>query len=167
MMQTLYFLEISFSKVIPELELLAEVSRVMRLDRTAMWNWSWPEEGPDYVYTNVSYSADNDVTYPLFVSLNFNQEPPVVPVGFEVETGYALAHHFNCSALINDFSYSEDRLLEIQPTGQVEACEREDDKQGRPSYPRVPGPLGTYQQVMQQLQEAAQREGYLDSQAAS
>ncbi|GAB3636047.1 hypothetical protein GCM10027422_16370 [Hymenobacter arcticus] len=131
----------------------------MLVDRATMWNWSWPEESPDFVYTNVSYRADNESDYPLFVSLDFNQQPPETPVGFEVEIGYALAHHFDCSALINDFSYSDERLLKIQPTGQVVACEREDDEQGRPSYPRVPGPSGTYQQVIQQLLVAAQREG--------
>jgi hypothetical protein len=166
MIQTLYFLEISFSKVIPELELLAEVSRVMPLDRAAMWNWSWAEEAPDYVYTNVSYSAHDDPTYPLFVTLNFNQ-PPEVPVGFEVEIGYALAHYFNCSALINDFSYSEGRMLEIQSTGQVMACVSEDDAQGQTCYYHVSGPMGTYQQVIQQLQVAAQQEGYSDRQVAS
>ena len=167
MMKELDFLEISFSRIIPEPELLAEISRLLKLDQADMWNWDWPGEAPYLVYTPFSYIVGENPIYPLFLSFIFNK-PPKVPVGIEVEIGYALARQFDCLALINDFSDSADGLLEIQPTGQVEACEREDDAQGRPSYPRVPGPSGTYQQVIQQLQlAAAQREGSLDSQEAS
>lgn len=149
MIKELDFLEIKLSRLIPELELLGELSRLLRVDRGAMWDWEWPDEAPNYVHTNVSYVPTNKPAYPLFVALNFNQFLEV-PVAFEVEIGYALAQHFDCTTLLHDPSDSADGLLEIQPSGQIMACELEQDAQGRPVY--GPGPSGMYPEVLTQLQ---------------
>jgi hypothetical protein len=109
MMKELDFLEISFSRIIPEPELLAEISRLLKLDQADMWNWDWPGEAPDLVYTPFSYIVGENLSTRCFYPLFFNK-PPQVPVGIEVEIGYALAHHFDCLALINDFSDSADGL---------------------------------------------------------
>lgn len=149
MIKELDFLEISLSQVIPEPALLEELSRLLSIDRAAMWNWSWPAEAPAYVQTNVSYAVDAALAYPVLLSLNFNQ-PLDVPVAFEVEVGYALAQRFACSVLVSDPSDSADGLLEVQASGQIVACQLELDAQGRPVY--TPGPSGLYPDVITQLQ---------------
>lgn len=148
-MKELDFLEINLSQVVPESVLLDELSRLLQVDRAAMWDWNWPAEAPDYVHTNVSYVVDGELAYPLFLSLNFNQ-PLEVPVTFEVEVGYALAQRFACSVLVSDPSDSADGLLEVQASGQIMACKLEQDAQGKPVY--TPGPSGLYPEVITQLQ---------------
>lgn len=151
MMKELDFLELTLSQVIPEPALLDELSRLLRVDRAAMWNWSWSAEAPAYVHTNVSYVVDAALAYPVLLSLNFNQ-PLEVPVAFEVEVGYSLAQRFACSVLVNDPSDSADGLLEVQASGQIAACQLEPDAQGRPIY--TPGPSGLYADVITQVQAA-------------
>lgn len=110
------------------------------------------------MHTNVSYVVGGNPTYPLFLTLNFNQ-PPQVPVGFEIALCYALAHQFDCTIVVSDFSDSAGGLLAIQPTGQVATCVLDDEEPDQPYYRPAPGPLGTYQQVIEQLRVAAQQDG--------
>jgi len=148
------FLEINLSRAVSEGSLLDEVSRLLQVDRATFWNWNWPEESPEQLLVNVSYVVDDEPTYPLLLSLNFNR-PLAVSLGFEVELGYALARHFDCTVLVSDPSDSADGLLQIQPTGDVAACVLGEDSQGHPSYQFVAGLSGPYNQVINQLRELA------------
>jgi hypothetical protein len=154
MTKELDFLEINLSRAIPEGPLLDEVSQLLQVDRATFWNWNWPEEAPEQLLVNVSYVVDDEPAYPLLLSLSFNR-PLAVPLGFEVELGYALARHFDCAVLVSDPSDSADGLLQIQPTGDVAACVLGEDSQGRPSYRLVAGLSGPYHQVISQLRELA------------
>lgn len=151
MRKELDFLELKLRCLIAEPELLEELSRLLQVDRTAMWNWEWPAEAPDYVPTNVSYVLTNQPAHPLFITLNFNRFLEVSVV-FEVEVDYALAQRFTCLVLVSDPSSSVDGLLEIQPSGQLAAGELEQDAQGRLVY--TSGLLGLYPEVIMQLQAA-------------
>jgi hypothetical protein len=151
MTKELDFLEINLAQAIPEGLLLDEVSRLLQIDRALFWDWNWLAEAPVQVLVNVSYAVDDEPTYPLLLSLNFNR-PLALPLSVEVELGYALAQHFDCTVLVSDPSDSADGLLQIQPTGEVTACVLGEDTQGQPSYRLVAGLSGSYQQVISQLQ---------------
>jgi len=151
MTKELDFLEINLARAIPEGLLLDEVSRLLQIDRALFWDWNWLAEAPEQVLVNVSYAVDDEPTYPLLLSLNFNR-PLALPLSAEVELGYALARRFDCTVLVSDPSDSADGLLQIQPTGEVAACVLGEDIQGQLSYRLVAGLSGPYQQVISQLQ---------------
>jgi hypothetical protein len=154
MTKKLDFLEINLARAIPEGPLLEAVSQVLQLDRALFWDWNWLAEAPELVLVNVSYAVDDEPTYPLLLSLNFNR-PLALPLGVEVALGYALAHRFDCTVLVSDPSDSADGLLQIQPTGEVAACVLREDAHGQPCYRLVAGLSGSYQQVISHLQTLA------------
>ncbi|WP_460583339.1 hypothetical protein [Hymenobacter arcticus] len=95
--------------------------------------------------------------------MNFNKTREV-SLGFEIELGVALAQRFGCAMLIGDPSDphgSPDRPLEIQPSGQVRSCEREEDEEGQRTHPSVKGLSGSYQEAIAQLEALVQRVGRL------
>ena len=154
MTKELGFLEINLARAIPEGPLLDAVSQQLQLDRALFWDWNWLVEAPEQVLVNVSYVVDEEPTYPLLLSLNFNR-PLALPLGVEVALGYALAQRFDCTVLVSDPSDSADGLFQIQPTGEVAACVLGEDTQGQPSYRLVAGLSGPYQTVISHLQTLA------------
>jgi hypothetical protein len=148
------FIELSLAKVVAETELLAALSQLLGVDRAAMWNWDWPGQAPEHLQINVSYAVDADPTYPLFISLSFNETLLLLPA-FEVVAGYELAQKFACAVLVNDPRNEADTLLEVRPTGEVVACTIERNENDQTVYNYSATQALSYLDIVRQVEERA------------
>lgn len=128
--------EISFDIEVEEMSFIQIFSKITSIPVNSFWNWDWNNNPSGAIFANIRYIYDPADEYTTNISIIFNDHYYVQHT-FEADIAIALASHFNCRAVVNDTTSSDDTFIEVHPNGLMFRCVQGTNADGQVSFQRI------------------------------